>query len=173
MKKISQSDRSRRGRGGFPTAAAVLAPVGKPPRPRCQGRLRDILLIARPPLLAVMQGGEFRFIQFIHTFRYPRLYSSWPCCSTHSRQWKIYVSSATLNRNERDRIPLDQPTRIRRNLLAAHLWNRRVAGTRRVVADLFGVSRLQADLIVHPRIGGGIFGQRLRNYGQLYARPDL
>src|SRR4029077_14587132 len=34
-------------------------PVGKPPRPRNQRRLRDILLIARPPLLAVMQGGEF------------------------------------------------------------------------------------------------------------------
>src|SRR5215471_10114643 len=33
--------------------------IGKPPRPRGQRRLRDILLIARPPLLAVMQGGEF------------------------------------------------------------------------------------------------------------------
>jgi hypothetical protein len=31
---------------------------GKPPRPRCQRMLRDILLIARPPLLAFMQGGE-------------------------------------------------------------------------------------------------------------------
>src|SRR5262245_21403101 len=33
--------------------------IGKPPRPRGQRTLRDILLIARPPLLAVMQGGEF------------------------------------------------------------------------------------------------------------------
>src|SRR5215470_16267287 len=33
--------------------------IGKPPRPRGQRMLRDIFLIARPPLLAVMQGGEF------------------------------------------------------------------------------------------------------------------
>jgi hypothetical protein len=32
--------------------------IGKPPRPRYQWMLRDIALIARPPLLAVMQGGE-------------------------------------------------------------------------------------------------------------------
>ena len=32
--------------------------IGKPPRPRDQQKLRDIFLIARPPLLAVMQGGE-------------------------------------------------------------------------------------------------------------------
>src|SRR5215470_7278602 len=33
--------------------------IGKPPRPRGERTLRDIFLIARPPLLAVMQGGEF------------------------------------------------------------------------------------------------------------------
>src|SRR5215510_9985706 len=33
--------------------------IGKPPRPRGQRKLRDIFLIARPPLLAVMQGGDF------------------------------------------------------------------------------------------------------------------
>src|SRR5262249_15993357 len=33
--------------------------IGKPPRPRGQRTLRDIFLIARLPLLAVMQGGEF------------------------------------------------------------------------------------------------------------------
>src|SRR5262245_46889813 len=32
--------------------------IGKPPRPRGQRTLRDIFLIARPPLLALMQGGE-------------------------------------------------------------------------------------------------------------------
>src|ERR1051326_403537 len=32
--------------------------IGKPPRPRGQRRLRIYFLIARPPLLAVMQGGE-------------------------------------------------------------------------------------------------------------------
>jgi hypothetical protein len=36
----------------------LMDSIGKPPRPRYQRRLRDILLIARPPLLAVMQGGE-------------------------------------------------------------------------------------------------------------------
>src|ERR1043166_4450388 len=31
----------------------LLCPIGKPPRPREMRRLRDIFLIARPPLLAV------------------------------------------------------------------------------------------------------------------------
>ena len=35
-----------------------LFSIGKPPRPRGQRRLRIYFLIARPPLLAVMQGGE-------------------------------------------------------------------------------------------------------------------
>src|SRR5689334_22591736 len=33
--------------------------IGKPPRPRSQRRLRSIFLIVRPPLLAVVQGGEW------------------------------------------------------------------------------------------------------------------
>src|SRR6267378_7824463 len=33
--------------------------IGKPPRPRDQRMLREMFLIARPPLLAVMQGGEY------------------------------------------------------------------------------------------------------------------
>src|SRR5262249_48939723 len=40
-------------------------PIGKPPRPRYERMLCGILLIARPPLLALMQGGEcarFRFV---------------------------------------------------------------------------------------------------------------
>ena len=53
-RKMSRSHRSGRSRGGFPFAS-----IGKPPRPRDQRRLRDIFLIARPPLLAVMQGGEW------------------------------------------------------------------------------------------------------------------
>jgi len=36
-----------------------LFSIGKPPRLRDQWMLRDIFLLARPPLLAVMQGGEF------------------------------------------------------------------------------------------------------------------
>src|SRR5262245_39395731 len=55
IKKISGSNQSVRSRGGFP-----LVSIGKPPRLRDQRRLRDICLIARPPLLAVMQGGESR-----------------------------------------------------------------------------------------------------------------
>src|SRR5947209_19437289 len=45
----------------------LLFSFGKPPRPRDQRRLRGILLIARPPLLAVMQGGEHARFQFVHT----------------------------------------------------------------------------------------------------------
>src|SRR5467141_4962202 len=48
--------------GGFPFAL-----IGKPPRPRYQWRLRDIPLIARPPLLAVMQGGECACSKLIHS----------------------------------------------------------------------------------------------------------
>jgi len=33
--------------------------LGKPPRPREKRMLRGFFLIARPPLLAVMQGGEY------------------------------------------------------------------------------------------------------------------
>src|SRR5437762_9523887 len=53
--------------------------IGKPPRPRDQRRLRDICLIARPPLLAVMQGGDYALLQlldllqFVHTFWSPWL----------------------------------------------------------------------------------------------------
>src|SRR5262245_1013185 len=39
---------------------SLLFSIGKPPRPREQRMLRDIFLLARPPLLAVMQGGEYR-----------------------------------------------------------------------------------------------------------------
>ena len=48
--------------------------IGKPPRPRDQRRLRDIFLIARPPLLAVMQGGECARFQFIYS-SYDRRYT--------------------------------------------------------------------------------------------------
>src|SRR5438094_10591754 len=41
--------------GWFP-----LDSFGKPPWPRDQRTLRNIFLIARPPLLAVMQGGEYQ-----------------------------------------------------------------------------------------------------------------
>src|SRR5215467_11648019 len=41
-----------------------LFSAGKPPRPRVQRRLRDVLLIARPPLLAAMQGGEWPSFKF-------------------------------------------------------------------------------------------------------------
>src|SRR6266581_4596793 len=62
--KISRSHRNGRSRGGFPFVS-----IGKPPRLRSQRMLRNIFLIAQPPLLAVMQGGDYatRF-QFVHTF---------------------------------------------------------------------------------------------------------
>jgi hypothetical protein len=49
----------------FIDAAGVvfLVPaIGTPPRPREKRMLRDIFLIARPPLLAVMRGGECAFL---------------------------------------------------------------------------------------------------------------
>src|SRR5205085_12530755 len=45
----------------------LFVSIGKPPRPRDQRMLRDILLIARPPLVAVMQGGEWP-VRNIRTF---------------------------------------------------------------------------------------------------------
>jgi hypothetical protein len=36
-----------------------ITSTGKPPRPRVERMLRGIFLVARPPLLAVMQGGEY------------------------------------------------------------------------------------------------------------------
>jgi len=38
---------------------SFLFSFGRPPRPRYQRMLRGILLTARPPLLATMQGGEY------------------------------------------------------------------------------------------------------------------
>src|SRR5215831_19773584 len=61
----------RRRRGGVPCPS-----IGTPPRPFLRLRagaralrgekrmLRDIFLIARPPLLAVMRGGEFAFLKW-------------------------------------------------------------------------------------------------------------
>jgi hypothetical protein len=48
---------------------------GKPPRLRPIQSLREIFLMTQPPLLAVMQGGDYTIaldFQFIHTF-YDRL----------------------------------------------------------------------------------------------------
>jgi len=47
---------------------SFLFSFGKPPRPHYQRMLRGILLIARPPLLAVMQGGEYARFRFVHTY---------------------------------------------------------------------------------------------------------
>src|SRR5262245_17584229 len=42
--------------------------IGKPPRLRCQRMLRSIFLVAQPPLLAVMQGGDYCTpLEFIHS----------------------------------------------------------------------------------------------------------
>src|SRR5437867_13344763 len=62
--------------GWFP-----LDSFGKPPRPRDQRRLRDIFLIARPPLLAVdaRRGLSVLDSQFIRTF-----HGQW-----RSRQWRF------------------------------------------------------------------------------------
>jgi hypothetical protein len=44
---------------------------GKPPRLRPLRWLRVNFLMPQPPLLAVMQGGEYGFIQLIHRFYDP------------------------------------------------------------------------------------------------------
>ena len=59
----------------------LLCSIGKPPRPRDQRMLRDIFLIARPPLLAVMQGGDFPLDSKIFTApvtaRIPSIQHGW------------------------------------------------------------------------------------------------
>src|SRR6184192_2961681 len=59
--QMVRSHRKRRSRGGFPSPPFHSE---NHPRPRDQRRLRGIFLIARPPLLAVMQGGEFACLRF-------------------------------------------------------------------------------------------------------------
>src|SRR5262245_2910061 len=51
----------------------LVPSIGTPPRPREKRMLRNIFLIARPPLLAVMQGGEFAILK---NSPYPTLDSS-------------------------------------------------------------------------------------------------
>jgi hypothetical protein len=48
----------------------LVPSIGTPPRPRESGKrtLRDIFLIAQPPLLAVMRGGEFSFLKMALTW---------------------------------------------------------------------------------------------------------
>jgi len=41
----------------------LISSIGTPLCPREKRMLRDIFLIARPPLLAVMRGGEFAFFK--------------------------------------------------------------------------------------------------------------
>src|SRR5262245_22103180 len=43
----------------------LVPSIGTPPRPREKRMLRNIFLIARPPLLAVMRGGEFAILKII------------------------------------------------------------------------------------------------------------
>ena len=54
----------------------LLVSIGKPPRPRCQRMPRNKFLLARPPLLAVMQGtypkcGRLRNVAGRHIERTP------------------------------------------------------------------------------------------------------
>ena len=77
--------------------------IGKPPRPRDQRKLRDILLLARPPLLAVMQGGEYARFQFVHTFyERPRCIFCAKPCARHNNRLLVsgQVSTVLVTRNQ-------------------------------------------------------------------------
>src|ERR1700674_5392060 len=50
----------------------LLFSIGEPPRPRCQRKLRDILLIAQPPLIGDARRGIMVFPIRSHLHR-PRL----------------------------------------------------------------------------------------------------
>ena len=66
----------------------LLCSIGKPPRPRDQRMLRDIFLIARPSLLAVMQGGDFPLDAKIFTAPVTAptaAYSAWFCNTLSGR----------------------------------------------------------------------------------------
>src|SRR5262245_17873715 len=45
----------------------LVPSIGTPPRPREKRMLRNIFLIARPPLLAVMRGGGFAILKIVPT----------------------------------------------------------------------------------------------------------
>ena len=45
----------------------LVRSIGTPPCPRNKRMLRSIFLIARPPLLAVMRGGEFALLKMVPT----------------------------------------------------------------------------------------------------------
>jgi hypothetical protein len=49
----------------------LVAAIGTPPRPSDKRMLRDIFLIARPPLLAVMRGGELDFFKMAPNLNRP------------------------------------------------------------------------------------------------------
>ncbi len=70
--------------------------IGKPPRPRGQRMLRAISFLARPPLLAVMQGGEYAglcallFAPLFSAFNLlPRLQHSKPGLQSFKRSGSI------------------------------------------------------------------------------------
>src|SRR5438876_1925333 len=69
---MTRSHRNRRRRGGFPLVR------GRKTTPSSRIRmLREILLSARPPLLAVMQGGEYdrpnsSLIQYLYAHQLSR-----------------------------------------------------------------------------------------------------
>src|SRR5215510_10657055 len=48
----------------------LVRSIGTPPCPRKKRMLRSIFLIARPPLLAVMRGGEFALLKMAPIARY-------------------------------------------------------------------------------------------------------
>src|SRR5262245_59274236 len=70
----------------------LVPAIGTPPRPREKRMLRNIFLIARPPLLAVMRGGEFAILKIVPSLD-----------STASKEGKKQAESNSFTRSERRR----------------------------------------------------------------------
>src|SRR5437867_6498737 len=93
LKKISRSNLVGSGRGGW-FKQPIIGGLNQPPRPRELRSLREIFLIAQPPLL--IQGGEFP-----HTI-VPVLSNSplrpWPQCHNYSCRRATVGSTLTARR---------------------------------------------------------------------------
>src|SRR5262245_59400530 len=81
----------------------LVRSIGTPPCPRKKRMLRSIFLIARPPLLAVMRGGEFALLKMA-----PNLDSCDPRRGARNPRhpFRVRLSAQTNPGVRRNRVPL-------------------------------------------------------------------